>query len=101
MPINARCKVLVKDGNRFTFRSLCDFYDDPNRKFATSFWSEAQMIALALNAEIEQEWLEFDQDHFPHVVGDLISRGFAHGAATAMIISGPWFDETINKNDRS
>lgn len=98
MPINARCKVLVKDGNRFTFRSLCDFYNDPDRKSVTDFWADSLGLSMALGAELEPEWLEFDQNHFPHVVGDLMSGAFMHGAATAMILSGPWFDETMADN---
>lgn len=99
MTINARCKVLEKDGNRFTFTSLIDFYNDPDRKSATDFWAASLGLSMALGAELEKDWLEFDQNNFTNVKGEIISNVFMHGAATAIFISGTIFDEAMAEKE--
>lgn len=49
-------------------------------------------MRTATGIELEEQLLEFDIEKIPHVRGELLSRGFQHGAATAYFISGPEFD---------
>ena len=63
---------------------------------ATTFWSIGMGMNVATGINMEEGFLEFDDDNFPHVVGEVGSRGFEHGAATAYYFDGPLFEDVKN-----
>lgn len=85
-------------GNLFVFPGFYTEPDNPDRLSATTIWSKARHIEMALGVTEEKDrlCLETDDDGgmtFPHVIAEAMSRGFAHGGDTVWLISGPTFDE--------
>lgn len=87
---------LDRKGNRSIFPSLIIFSDDPNPRSEYDIECEARGITSYIDIKLEDGWLEFDEDNFPHIKGELLSPGFVHGAATSYVFAGPLFDEIAN-----
>jgi len=84
-----------KDGNRFIFAGYavnCETGETAAGLSGANVVIEAMMLSVTTGLQKEEEWLEFDNDHFPHVKTDLLSRAFEHGGVEVMCFSGPQFD---------
>lgn len=84
-------------GNRMIFPCFMYKVDDPDIPLATYFWSYGLQLSVATGLEMEDGWLEFDDEYFPHFIMDVGSRGFAHGSATAYLFDGPQFKEIADE----
>jgi hypothetical protein len=93
--MNARAKVFRDDnGNRMVFPGWV-YYDRAAEPLETTWWSRAMMMRTATGLEIEDGWLEFDPEKFPHIDTTIGSRGFAHGSERVFVFAGPAFDEIL------
>lgn len=83
-------------GNRFIFPMFI-YHDDDIIPLETTFWDYSMRLHTATGIEMENDWLEFDDEKFPHFSSDIGSRGFAHGRASAYLFEGPLFDKTMKE----
>ena len=89
----ARAKVFTDDdGNRMVLPWLI-FENKEDEPLSTTLWTYATRMACATGLKMEDGWLKFEPDDFPHVVVNILSRGFEHGGGTVYMFSGPKFDE--------
>jgi hypothetical protein len=93
--MQARAKVFRDDkGNRMLFPAY--IYRGDDEVPLSSFWfSKYHEMRLATGLEMEDDWLVFDDEHFPHVKTDITSPGFAHGGAEVLLFDGPQFQSVL------
>lgn len=80
------------DGNRYVFRNMIQWGRDDDISNLT-LNGRAMTLAMGTELKLDGKYLEFEEDHLPHVKGQLTSRAFEHGYCDCMIIGGPTFDE--------
>lgn len=89
----ARTKAFTDDkGNRFVFPSLV-IYPGRDEPTGSDVILQSMTLSTMLNLTVDQDWFEFDPDHFPHVSMHAQHRSFLHGAATVLMFAGPRFEE--------
>lgn len=94
---NAITKAFTDEhGNRFIFPSFIIREDDPNSPSKTDIILRAMEMRTIMHLDADEDWFEFDPEHFPHVREIACSRAFAHGGATVLIFAGPQFDAVAN-----
>jgi len=81
------------DGNRYIFRNMIQWGRDDDIS-GLELNARAMSLAMAIpDLKLEGKYLEFSEDHLPHLNGELRSNAFLHGYCDCMIIGGPAFDE--------
>jgi hypothetical protein len=85
----ARAKVFKDNlGNRMLFPAYIYFNrEDEPREF--EFFEIGMRYQLATGLKIEDEWLEFDPENFPHAQIEIGHSGFAHGGTSVLLFDGP------------
>ena len=79
-------------GNRFIFPSFIIREDDQDSPSRTDIILRAMEMKIILGLEVDEDWFEFDLEHFPHVREIACSPKFRHGGATVLIFAGPQFE---------
>lgn len=85
-----------KKGNRMIFPSqiLWGKETDPNKYDVDTHLSTFQTMTHGVTVE---DWIEVDENVFPHVSGEVGSNIFQHGRASVYIFEGPDFDEAMKE----
>lgn len=82
-------------GNRFIFPSICD-----DGEKSIDFY-QCMTLRLAIGVKEEPERLVVDvidgSLQLRHIRTEILHPGFAHGAATVLLLSGPSFDEMASE----
>jgi hypothetical protein len=92
----ARTQSFTDDkGNRFIFPSMIIYPDDEKSMAAHDVTLKAMTLSIALRADLDNDWLEFDPEHFPHVSTIAGHHNFMHGGATVYLFAGPEFDAAL------
>lgn len=85
------------EGNRMVFPSMIIYSDDPDARSEHDISIQAMGIGLMTGLKVDDDWLIFEQDKFPHLEGEVGSPAFLHGRATVYTYAGPVFEEAARE----
>ncbi|MEP3665792.1 MAG: hypothetical protein ABJN42_03550 [Roseibium sp.] len=63
----------------------------PDEDAPINFWSIGMSLSAATGLTMEDDWIEFDADQFPHIKTSAGSAGFLHGSEDVILFDGPEF----------